>query len=51
MNLPHGAVGWSALCVCGISRSYLLTYLNKTIWGAIFNKLPVQFCPAKDNYT
>ena len=24
--LPHGAVGWSAVCDCGISWSYLLTY-------------------------
>ena len=26
MALPHGAVGWSAVCDCGISRSYSLTF-------------------------
>ena len=25
--LPHGAVGWSAVCGCGISWSYSLTFL------------------------
>ena len=25
--LPHDAVGWSALCDCGISLSYSLTFL------------------------
>ena len=25
--LPHGAVGWSAVCDCGISRSYSLSFL------------------------
>ena len=25
VSLPHGAVGWSAVCECGISWSYLLT--------------------------
>ena len=24
--LPHGAVGWSAVCDCGISGSYLLIF-------------------------
>ena len=24
MALPHGAMGWSAVCDCGISGSYLL---------------------------
>ena len=28
--LPHGAVGWSAVCDCGISRSYSLFFLNKS---------------------
>ena len=23
---PHGAVGWSVVCDCGISRSYSLTF-------------------------
>ena len=27
MTLPHGAVGWSAVCQCGISRSYSLAFL------------------------
>ena len=26
--LPHGAVGWSVVCDCGISRSYSLAFLN-----------------------
>ena len=26
--LPHGAVGWFAVCDCGISRSYSLTFLS-----------------------
>ena len=26
MALPHGAVGWSAVCDCGISRSYSLIF-------------------------
>ena len=25
VDLPHGAVGWSAVCDCGISCSYSLT--------------------------
>ena len=24
--LPHGAMGWSEVCDCGISRSYSLTF-------------------------
>ena len=24
--LPHGAVGWSAVCDCGISLTYSLTF-------------------------
>ena len=24
--LPHGAVGWSAVCDCGMSRSYSLAF-------------------------
>ena len=24
--LPHGAVGWYAVCDCGISQSYPLTF-------------------------
>ena len=27
--LPHGAVGWSAVCDCGISWSYSLTLLPR----------------------
>ena len=26
VTLPHGAVGWSAVCECGISWSYSLTF-------------------------
>ena len=26
MTLPHDAVGWSAVCDCGISLSYSLTF-------------------------
>ena len=26
LPLPHHAVGWSAVCVCGSSWSYLLTF-------------------------
>ena len=26
MTLPHDAVGWSAVCECGISCSYSLTF-------------------------
>ena len=29
--LPHGAVGWSAVCDCGIYRPYLLTFSNKHV--------------------
>ena len=28
--LPHGAVGWSVVCDCGISLSYSLTFLVET---------------------
>ena len=28
VTLPHGAVGWSAVCDCGISWSYLLFILS-----------------------
>ena len=28
---PHGAVGWSAVCDCGISCSYSLTFLLATM--------------------
>ena len=28
MALPHGAMGWSAVCDCGISWSYSLFVLN-----------------------
>ena len=28
VSLPHGVVGWSALCYCGIAWSYSLTYLH-----------------------
>ena len=31
MALPHGAVGWSAVCDCGIFRSYLLTFSIKHV--------------------
>ena len=27
MILPHGALGWSALCACGISWSYSLIFV------------------------
>ena len=26
VSLPHGAAGWSAVCDCGISRTYSLTF-------------------------
>ena len=26
--LPHGAVGWSAVCDCGISGSYSIAFLK-----------------------
>ena len=29
--LPHGAVSWSAVCNCGISRSYSLTFWETDI--------------------
>ena len=28
INIPYGAVGWSAVCDCGISWSYSLTFLR-----------------------
>ena len=28
VTLPHGAVGWSAVCVCGISWSYSLIFVG-----------------------
>ena len=31
--LPHGAVGWSAVCDCGYSLSYLLTYLYNIMYS------------------
>ena len=31
MTLPHYAVGWSAVCDCGISWSYSLTFLILTM--------------------
>ena len=33
MALPHGAMGLSAVCECGISRLYSLTFLAK-FYGA-----------------
>ena len=27
MALPHSAMGWSAVCDCGISRSYFLDFI------------------------
>ena len=35
LSLPHGAVSWSAVCECGISRSYslfLFFFLTKFTW-------------------
>ena len=29
LPLPHGAVGWSAVCDCGNSRSYSFTFLSR----------------------
>ena len=34
--LPHGAVGWSAVCDCGISWSYSLTFSPGIQWGNVF---------------
>ena len=35
LTLPHGAVGWSAVCECGISWSYslffTLSHIEKTL--------------------
>ena len=31
MALPHGAVGWSALCHCGISLSYSLVFIGHSV--------------------
>ena len=28
VSLPHGVMGWSAVCDCGISWSYPLTFAN-----------------------
>ena len=28
LSLPHGAVGWSAVCACGISWPYSLIFCN-----------------------
>ena len=33
VSLPHGAVGWSAVCECGISWSYLLTCCISDLFG------------------
>ena len=30
LPFPHGAVGWSVVCDCGISRSYSLTLSRRT---------------------
>ena len=30
MTLPHGAVGWSAVCDCGVFGSYSLTFWSVT---------------------
>ena len=35
--LPHGAVGWSAVCDCGISWSYSLTFW-KLPWRIVQDK-------------
>ena len=32
MALPRGAVGWSAVCDCGISRTYSLIYVYIDGW-------------------
>ena len=38
MSLPHGAVGWSAVCVCGISWLYFLLLISshKVFIGFLF---------------
>ena len=28
VSLPHGVVGWSVVCACGISCSYSLAFIN-----------------------
>ena len=30
--LPHCVVGWSAVCACGISYSYLLTFCVRSLF-------------------
>ena len=38
VSLPHGAFGWSAVCDCGISWSYSLTFL----FGSQYSNAAVQ---------
>ena len=39
--LPHGDVGWSAVCDCGISGSYLLFRRNpgSSLGGVVFESI------------
>ena len=50
MALPRGAVGWSAVCDCGISCSYSLTFLlyqtkrkNPLVYKGLINRLPYAY--------
>ena len=44
LTLPHGAVGWSAVCECGISLSYLLHFvLGPGFVMLVFVSLLVRF--------
>ena len=44
MALPLGAVGWTAVCYCGISRSYSLTFLLITEQKHPFSLAPFFKC-------
>ena len=41
--LPHDAVGWSAVCDFGISRSYSLTFFFYTIYTGMTSCVKVVF--------
>ena len=44
-DLHHGALGWSVVCDCGISRSYLLFIPRHTLVSGYY-VIPFGVCPS-----
>ena len=52
VSLAHGAMGWSAVCACGISWSYSLAFSYGYLAGCdgTFNRVDTQF-PFRNSLT